>query len=101
MKKVLTVLPVIAALLSGCAMPQTKMHNTQIEPNALISDDLKGNQRVANEAAAVIRAHGYSCNSISVLTTHWFSRGFDVSCNNSTYTYEVYDEGGNWRAKVK
>lgn len=67
-----------------------------VENDAVISDDLKGKPQLYNEIADLIRAYGYRCDSLSGLHEMVFSRGFSVTCNKFSYSYEIEDKGGRW-----
>ncbi|MCD9472928.1 hypothetical protein [Photobacterium phosphoreum] len=67
-----------------------------IDSGAIINDKLKNNPELYNEVANLIRAYGYSCDSLSGLVPMIFSRGYTVSCNNFSYSYDIKDQGGNW-----
>lgn len=58
-------------------------------------------QVLANEASALIRAHGYRCDSVSSIQRWVFEPGFDVVCNDFRYKYELEDRGGRWIATLK
>jgi len=58
-------------------------------------------QTLANEASAIIRAHGFRCDTVSNIQRWVFSSGFDISCNGFRYEYELEDRGGRWTPSLK
>ena len=73
--------------------------STPVEPDAVISDMLTTTQ--INALAQLIRAYGYSCNSISSARPFLWSFGFVVHCNQFRYGYEIEDRGGTWVVTYK
>jgi len=55
----------------------------------------------ADELAALVRASGYKCDSISGVQKWVWSYGFTLVCNSLRYSYEIADKGGNWAITVK
>ncbi|MBB6411902.1 hypothetical protein [Mesorhizobium sangaii] len=47
-------------------------------------------------AVGMIRANGWRCDSISAMLPFLMSRGFSVTCNHYSYTYNFEDKGGDW-----
>lgn len=86
---------VVASLLA------TTASTAQIEKNAVINDKLQGNASALEAMIAMVRAHGYRCDSISAARPMVFSRGFVLTCNGFAYEYEIVDKGGNWQVTVK
>ena len=88
-------LAVLACLINGAAA-----QNIPIEKDAIISDTKNFPRskllQLADPAAAMIRAMGWRCDSISSITPFIFSVGFTVVCNHFRYEYELKDRGGNW-----
>jgi hypothetical protein len=73
---------------------------TPLEPDALMSDDLKGKTKLIEDLVRLVRANGYRCNSISSVRSMMFSKGFVLICNHFDYKYEIEDKGGNWQVTV-
>ena len=71
-------------------------HSLPVDRDAIINDDLKNKPELYNQVAKLIRAYGYRCDSLSGIHPMLLSRGFTVSCNNFSYSYEIKDKGGNW-----
>lgn len=57
-------------------------------------------QGVVNEGAALIRRFGWRCDSVSSIVRRWPSSGFVFYCNDFRYSYDVWDRGGRWVAKI-
>lgn len=79
----------------GAAFAQT----VRLEPDAIVDPKLKeaaNLQAVLDAAAAMIRARGWRCDSISAIRRFFVSRGLDVKCNRYAYHYEIEDKGGRW-----
>lgn len=51
-------------------------------------------------AHAFIKLAGYRCDSISYMGNLIFKSGFQVTCNDSRYAYEIVDEGGRWVVRL-
>ena len=75
-------------------------HAVEVKSDAIISEDIPNQQDLANAAANMIRAHGWKCDSISVMRLWLFSRRFRVVRNNYSYSYELKDRGGNWEVTI-
>lgn len=75
-------------------------YSVEIEPNARIDDQISNKQGVANDLARLIRARGWTCDSIYSIIMWNFSIGFTVYCNGARYSYEVEDKGGNWEVTL-
>jgi hypothetical protein len=78
---------------------------TQVEPRAVIySDDqtpLAERLKAAREAASLVRANGYRCESISAFRPFLWGNGYNLVCNEFRYEYDVEDKGGRWQVTVK
>lgn len=76
-----------------------------IEADAIISDtkDFPRSKLLSlvEPGAAMIRARGWRCDSISSISPFIFSRGFTFVCNRFNYTYEFRDRGGRWIVELK
>jgi hypothetical protein len=76
-----------------------------IERDAIISDTQEMPRArllgLVNPAVAMIRAHGWRCDSISALRPLMLARGYAVTCNQFAYSYEIRDRGGNWVVELK
>lgn len=71
---------------------------TPIENNARISKEVTVRQAYA--LAAMVRLHGYRCDSISGVALFVLSRGYHLFCNRSNYHFELADKGGKWVVTV-
>ncbi len=61
-------------------------------------------QSQADASAALVRASGYSCASISNIIKHTpFSKraGVTLTCNKFKYEYAIEDVGGKWQVTVQ
>ncbi len=70
-----------------------------VEPDAILGtevEELPNQQEVFAELVRMIRAKGWTCDSISAARKLSFSRGFEVNCNWFAYTYVIEDKGGQW-----
>ena len=101
MKRLLMTAAIITAVTAGSADAQ----NVPLEPDGFgITDSLLKKlksrevdpQQFVDELVVMIRAQGYSCNSISSLIPLSVSVGWKVYCNRFAYTYEIADEDGKF-----
>lgn len=51
---------------------------------------------ILQAAMAMIADKGWRCDSISSATSHLFSRGLTIRCNEFRYSYDFKDRGGTW-----
>ena len=85
-------------LIYACAMP-VPVSAIEIESDAIISDsflEFRDTYEVLEALAKLIRSYGWKCDSISVASTFVFSVGFNLTCNQFRYSYEISDKGGRW-----
>lgn len=87
MLRVATAVAVLMTSLGVSAVP--------IESDAEIYDSFKGNAKLANAVAGMIRENGYRCDSISNLYPFTFGTGYRVTCNKWSLFYELEDQGNN------
>ena len=96
MKKIQKIATVILIMCAAPAFAQS----IPVENGAMISDSSDFPRArlmsLIDPGAAMIRAMGWRCDSISALRPFIMSRGFTMVCNNFNYTYNFSDEGGNW-----
>jgi hypothetical protein len=84
--------------------PPPVIHNTlvPVEANAdkLIAgfDDVDRN---LNKLITLVHYNGYRCDSISAARPGIFHHGYELVCNNFTYTYWIEDKGGQWAVTVE
>ena len=90
----------LAAMLAVVLATVTVAATTSIiESDAIISDKFSNMgkaklEEVARATAGLIRVQGWRCDSISHLSEMVFSRGYNVACNRSRYSYDIVDRGG-------
>ena len=48
----------------------------------------------------LVRAYGYTCDSVSAAYPFVFGFGYNLTCNHGRYSYELEDKGGNWIVTV-
>lgn len=65
-----------------------------------ISEDVQVTEAQADAIKKIIRANGYSCNTLSSASWFSYSSKYSVYCNNWRYSYEIDDVGGNWVVSV-
>ena len=85
-------------MIYACAMP-ISVSAIEIESDAIISDsfrEFRDTYGVLETLAKLIRLYGWKCDSISAASTFFFSAGFNVTCNQFRYSYEISDKGGIW-----
>ena len=78
--------------------------SVRVEPDAVLGPGivkLDNQQQVFDELAGLIRAIGWTCDSLSGVHTMLFSRGFKVRCNYYAYQYRIEDRGGQWVVTLK
>jgi len=51
-------------------------------------------------AQAIVKANGYSCNTVDEMHPFILGGGFTIYCNNWNYSYELEDKGGHWVVTV-
>jgi hypothetical protein len=82
----------------------TTAGGTPVEPRAVIySDDqtpVAEMVRAAGEAASLVRADAYRCDSISAFRPFLWGNGYKLVCNEFRYEYDE-DKGGRWEVTVK
>ena len=66
----------------------------KMEQDAVLGDRIT--PAVIYPVVRYIRIFGYKCDSVSALRKFFRGRGFKVSCNRYSYSYEVEDRGGKW-----
>ncbi|MER8810439.1 hypothetical protein [Mesorhizobium australicum] len=87
----------IFALAMLWAIPVAWSQSAPIEPDAMINQSAGINFRSLIEPSVkMIRAYGWRCDSISAMLPFLIHRGFSVTCNHNSYTYNFEDKGGNW-----
>jgi hypothetical protein len=83
----------------------TTAGGTPVEPRAVIySDDQTPFAEIlkaAGEAANLVRANGYRCDSVSAFRPFFWGNGYKLVCNEFRYEYDVEDKGGRWEVTVK
>jgi len=72
-----------------------------VESDAVIYDDLKGNTKLTDALAAMVRMNDYRCDSISAVRPYLTVKGFKLVCNHFDYSYDIEDKGGHWVVKVE
>ena len=83
------------ALIFGCA---TQALGAPLEKDAIYTGDWSREyaQVIADELSGLVRVRGYRCNTVSNLQRWVFSPGFDLSCNNFAYKYEIAYRDERW-----
>ncbi|MDD9884768.1 MAG: hypothetical protein OXU62_09600 [Gammaproteobacteria bacterium] len=77
----------------------TETYIAPIEGGAFINYKVN-KPKILNALVALVKLHGYRCDSISAARPFVFSRGFTLICNHFSYEYEIEDKGGNWVVTV-
>lgn len=72
----------------------TYASSVRIESSDAIYRTLSESQ--AQDAANLVRLHGYSCRSISKFKPLIMSNGYHIICNGWRYSYEIKDVGGRY-----
>jgi hypothetical protein len=88
---------VVAIFISSASLAQQS--NPILDSDAQISDSVPMGQVAI--LRKMVKAEGYSCDTVSAVTPFAMSRGFHVICNNWEYSYELADHGGKWSVTVK
>ncbi len=88
-------------LLSASTAFCKKKPSYSIEPDAIISSDVKNRPDIIDALVKVVKGHGNTCDSVSAVTLNAFSHGFTIKCNKYRYVYEILDKGGKWYFEVK
>ena len=96
---VLAVVVVLTLVLVPAANSGAKRGYT-IEKGAQIYGAVKGRMDIVDTLVKFVKAHGYTCDSVSAASDNVFSKGFTLKCNHYNYTYEILDKGGKWFLKV-
>ena len=69
-----------------------------IERNAVIGSKVA---HVVQTMVALVRAYGYTCDSVTTAQKWVFSLGLTLVCNHGAYEYEISQPGGKWRVVAK
>lgn len=72
-----------------------------IEKDALLFDSAPGSIVLIEKLVLFVRESGFSCASVSGARPALMSRGYVVTCNKFSYTYDIQDKGGNWMVTVR
>jgi hypothetical protein len=72
-----------------------------IESDAIMQEKYKDDSRLMNLLVRLVKANNFRCDSISSISAYAFSHGFNLSCNNFRYHYEIEDKGGHPVVKVE
>ncbi len=51
-------------------------------------------------AQAIVKAYGYTCDTVDEMQPFVFGGGFTIHCNNWKYSYKLEDKGGRWVVTV-
>ncbi len=85
--------------------PSMTPGGTPVEPRAVIYHDdqtpLADVLKAADQAAGLVRANGYRCDSVSAFRPFLWGLGYKLVCNEFRYEYDVEDKGGRWEVTVK
>lgn len=68
------------------------------QDSAGVGEEITGKQ--IDAAVAIVRQHGYRCDSVTGMLPFVFSVRFTLICNDHRYKYELADKGGNWVVTV-
>jgi hypothetical protein len=102
MKKQIIITAITLLILSSASTAFCKKKPSYtIEPDAMISSDVKNRMDVIDALVKVVKAHGNTCDSVSAVSVNMFSHGFTLKCNKFRYVYEILDKGGKWYLEVK
>ena len=71
-----------------------------IEKGAQIYGAVEGRMDIVDALVKFVKAHGYTCDSVSSASDNVFSKGFTLICNQYNYKYSILDKGGKWFLKV-
>lgn len=91
---------VISTILSIVAFPTISLGVVPIDSGARFGDEAMKSRQLHTEIVELVRSSGYRCDSISALIKFNSSRGFNLTCNNYTYKYEIEDVGGRWKVTI-
>jgi hypothetical protein len=72
-----------------------------LEPDAVIFDNIKGNNDILNAMVNLVRLNDFRCDTISSAKAWLMSKGFTLKCNRFSYSYEIADKGGHWIVTVE
>jgi hypothetical protein len=75
------------------------MPGEPIEGSAAIFPEVTRTE--VNGAAAMVRAHGYRCDSVSFMRANIFGGGFVLSCDGHAHNYDVDDRDAQWNVSEK
>ena len=79
-------------------MSSSFAQDVRVEAAAIISEGVERQQ--INDTANRIQAHGHKCDSISAVVPFALGTGYNVSCNDFTYNYDVVDKEGTWTVNI-
>ena len=95
----------VSHLNSSDKLPSATPEGTPVEPRAVIYIDDETKIAVmlnaAGEAAGLVRANGYRCDSISGFRPFLSGNCYNLVCNEFRYEYDIEDKGGRWEVTVK
>lgn len=72
-----------------------------IEKDAVLFDNDAGSIALIEKLVQFVRDNGFSCTSVSAARPALMSRGYVLTCNKFSYTYDIQDKGGNWLVSVR
>lgn len=102
---IIATLPALATSIPSDKLPSATSEGTPVEPRAVIYIDDETKIAVmlnaAGEAAGLVRANGYRCDSISGFRPFLSGNCYNLVCNEFRYEYDIEDKGGRWEVTVK
>ncbi len=81
--------------------PTANPTDVPLESDAIVYEKFKSDSRLLNLLVRLVKANNLRCDSISAVSPYALSPGFNLSCNQFRYSYEIEDEGGHPIVKVK
>jgi hypothetical protein len=72
-----------------------------IEKDAVMFEDSRAWLEQTEKLVRLIRANGFTCETVSAARPMLTARGYVLVCNKFSYTYDIQDKGGNWLVSVR
>lgn len=88
----------IALLPSTATASVEDIYVIPIEPGSILPSGWTDSKTLA--LVFLIRLRQHKCDSVSNITEWLPDRGFTVKCNRFSYSYEIYECGGQWVVTV-
>lgn len=73
------------------------MAGPKIEEKAILFDDSPQSKELIGRLVEIVRSFNFACETVSAARPMFMTRGFVLTCNKFSYTYDIRDMGGRWQ----